>query len=333
MSLLYVDEDSAIIGVDANRCYVKYKDGMMQYVPIETVDSITLLGKAQLTTGCIQECLNRGIPVMFFSKGGKYFGRLESTGHINVRHQRLQCSLYESNYSLELSKRIIKAKLKNQYVVLRRYERGKGIVESEFSKMIMICRNKIDQCSSIDELMGYEGQGAKAYFAGVSTIINEDFKFSGRNKRPPLDEFNSMISLGYSILMNEIYGKIESKGLNPYFGLMHKDHEKHPTLASDLMEEWRPVIVDTTVIGMINGHEIDKTDFYLDYEDGGCYISKNGIKKYISKLENKLKSEMRYLSYIDYAVSFRKAMSLQINSLVNSMANADASLYSPLEIR
>lgn len=113
MSLLYVDDDQATIGIDSNRCYVHYKDGMNVYVPIEVLDSITITGRPQITTQCIQECLKRGIPVSYFSKGGKYFGRLQSTGHINVERQRMQCSLYESGFAIELSRRSIMNLLQN----------------------------------------------------------------------------------------------------------------------------------------------------------------------------------------------------------------------------
>ena len=332
MSILFVDDDKAVIGVDSNRCYIESKDSFRSYVPIETVDSITIMGRAQMTTGCIQEFLTRGIPVMFFSKGGKYYGRLQSTGHVNTGRQREQCALYGTCFAIELSKRIIKAKLKNQYVVLRRYEKSKALPESECSRLITICRNKIDSCSSIDEIMGYEGQAAKAYFGGLAEVINPAFYFKGRNRHPPKDEFNSMISLGYSVIMNEVYGKIEEKGLNPYYGFMHKDKEKHPTLASDLMEEWRAVIVDTTVMAIINGNEIVKSDFEFD-EDGACYLTREAIHKYISRLETKMKSEMKYLSYVDYAVSFRQGISMQLNSLVYAITNKDASLYKPIEIR
>ena len=139
--------------------------------------------------------------------------------------------------------------------------------------------------------MGYEGTAAKIYFKILGTLIEPEFSFKGRSKRPPLDPFNSMISLGYSIIMNELYGKIEGKGLNPYFGVMHKDREKHPTLASDLMEEWRAVLIDSTVLSMINGHEITKEEFYTMTEQPGVFLEKDALRKYIKKLEGKFRTE------------------------------------------
>jgi CRISPR-associated protein Cas1 len=133
--------------------------------------------------------------------------------------------------------------------------------------------------------------------------------------------------------MNEVYSKIEEKGLNPYFGFMHRDKEKHPTLASDMMEEWRAVIVDSTVMSMINGHEIQKEDFVINLDEPGCFLTKNGIKLYLSKLEKKLQTEVRYLGYVDYPVSFRRGIALQMDTLAKAIENEDATYYTPIEIR
>lgn len=333
MSLLYINENGAVIGVEANQCTVKYKDGLKKLIPIESLEGITIMGRSQMTTQCAEECMERGIPVTYFSKGGKYFGRLMSTGHINVQRQRKQCELYDSDFAVKLAMKILGAKIKNQSVVLRRYEKSKGINLDEEQKMLMICRNKILTCDRIEEMIGFEGQAAKFYFRGLSACINEKFAFQGRSRRPPRDEFNSMISLGYSILMNEVYCKIEMKGLNPYFGFIHRDAEKHPTLASDMMEEWRAVIVDATAMSMINGHEILKEHFICDIDEPGYYLTKDGLKIYLNKLERKFQTEVRYLKYIDYAVSFRRGMFLQMEHLAKAIEEGDASLYEPITIR
>lgn len=291
MSLLYVNENGAVIGIEGNRCTVKYKDGLMKSIPIESLDGVTIMGASQITTKCLEEFMKRGIPTAYFSKGGQYFGRVQSTGHVNTFRQRKQCALYDSDFGLELGMRILSAKVKNQSVVLKRYEKSKHLELTEEQKMLKICCNKILCSKSITEMMGYEGQGAKYYFRGLSKCIEEEFGFEGRSKRPPRDEFNSMISLGYSILMNEVYGKIELKGLNPFFGFIHRDAEKHPTLASDMMEEWRAVIVDATVMSMINGHEIHKEDFERNLEEPGCYLTRTGLKLFLNKLEKNFKQK------------------------------------------
>ena len=333
MSLLYIDENGAVVKTESNRIIIACHNGDTRSLPVETVEGVTLLGKAQLTTQFMELVLKKGIPVSFFSKSGKYFGRLVSTGAVKPELQRKQSRLFEETFALQLSKKIVFAKIKNQLVILRRYSKNNNIDIRDNEKTIITASKKVEYAEDIPTLNGYEGMAAKAYFAGLAKCVDEDFIFKGRNRRPPKDPFNSMISLGYSILMNELYCEIETKGLNPYFGFMHRDSEKHPTLASDLMEEWRAVIVDSVVMSLINGHEIRKEQFSIDDEELGCYISKEGLGIFISKLDKKMKVTNKYLSYLDNAVSFRRAIGLQIGMLANAIYNEDADVYQPVIIR
>lgn len=190
---------------------------------------------------------------------------------------------------------------------------------------------KVSSSNAIPQLMGYEGSAAHVYFQTLGKLIVPEFHFNRRSKRPPLDAFNSMISLGYSILMNELYGKIEGKGLNPYFGIMHSDHEKHPTLASDLMEEWRAVISDSIAMSLANGREIMTDDFYTD-DNGGVFLKPDGFKKFIRKIENKFASVNRYFED-EGEISFRRALDLQVNSLCHALEEKKPELYHPVIIR
>lgn len=332
MSYLYVCEQGAVIGYEGCRFQVKYKDDMLRSIPAETLEMIQIFGRAQLTTQCVEECLKRGISVVFYSAHGSYFGRLISTNHVNVARQRMQSALTD-DFKLEFSKNIIQAKIQNQVVILRRYERYRAYdAAQEIEQMLRLCR-KVPQCGTIEEIMGYEGAAARSYFSALGNLIDPAFHFERRTRRPPLDPFNSMISLGYSVILNEIYGKLEGKGLNPYFGALHQDHEKHPTLASDLMEEWRPVLVDSLALSLLNGHEIAAEEFYQEDSKPGVYLTKQGFKTYISKLEEKFHATSKYISYVDYDVSFRRAMDLQIQQFCHAIESGDPSLYTPVRIR
>lgn len=333
MSLLYINENGATVSIESNRIIVNHKDGLKTSCPLETVEGIILLGAANITTPCIKRCLTHGIPVSFFSKGGSYFGRVVSTGHIKASLQRKQSALYDTDFALQLSKRIMEAKMQNQLVVMKRYGKSRRVDLSECEKMIHIGMEKVLRAESIPEVIGYEGMAAKYYFQGLAKCVEKDFYFQGRSRRPPRDEFNSMLSLGYSMLMNELYGEIEMAGLNPYFGFVHRDAEKHPTLASDLMEEWRAVIVDSVVMSMINGHEIFLDDFTTDIESPGYFLTKEGLKKFLSKMDKKMLTTVKYLSYVNYPVSFRRGIALQIEQLVHAIQEEDAEIYQPIRIR
>lgn len=192
MSLVYVSDPGSIIGISGNRFTVKYKDGRVRSIASETVEGITLFGVSQLTTQCMEECMKRGIPVAFLSKGGRYFGRLVSTGHMKAELQRKQSTLYYTDFSLELSKLIIKAKIRNQQTVLRRYSVNKRINVEDCIHSMKVSEKKIEEVDDIQELIGHEGQAAKFYFKGLSKCIRDEFRFNGRSKRPPRDEFNSI---------------------------------------------------------------------------------------------------------------------------------------------
>ncbi len=332
MSYLYICEQGAVVGYEGCRFQVKQKDGLLRSIPAETLEAIQIFGRVQLTTQCIKECLQRGISVVFYSANGAYFGRLVSTNHVNVARQRLQAALSD-DFKIEVSKNIINAKIQNQVVILRRYARYRQYdPAADINQMLNLC-HKLPQCSSIEEIMGYEGAAARCYFSALGNLIDPAFRFTKRTRRPPQDPFNSMLSLGYSIILNEIYGKIESKGLNPYFGVLHQDHEKHPTLASDLMEEWRPILVDSLALSLLNGHEIAPEEFYKDESADGVYLTKQAFKTYLSKLEEKFHANSKYVPYVDYAVSFRRAMDLQIQQLCYAIEKNDPALYIPVRIR
>ena len=334
MSYIYICEQGTNIGYTSGRLTIDYKDGMKKSLPIEPIEAIEIFGNSQISSQCMKNCLIRGIDISFYSSNGSYFGKLSSTNHVNTSRQRQQARLYENmDFRIRLARRIIKAKVSIQVVILRRYSKNSNADIDDKIKQIKIIERKIETADAIDILMGYEGLAARVYFSALDMLIDKDFHFTGRSKRPPKDPFNSMISLGYSILLNEIYGKLQAKGLNPYFGFVHSDREKHPTLASDMMEEWRAVIVDTTVMSMINGHEIHQNQFTKDEETSGVIIDNDGMRAYIHKLENKFRTSMKYLSDVDYPTKFRQALELQAAALTRAIECADPDIYNPVIIR
>lgn len=330
MSYLYVTERGAVMGLDGGYYSIKLKDGTARKIPRETLESVALFGNISITTPCIQELLRKGIPISYFSERGAYFGRLESTSHKNIFRLKKQIAMNNSDdFSLRLAKKFISAKINNQTVVLNRYDKNK--ITSEAIDLMKKMKNKINMAENKEELIGYEGTAAKYYFSGLSEIIKEDFKFNKRNRRPPKDPFNSMLSLGYTLLMYEIYGEIENKGLTPYGGFLHKDHERHPTLASDLMEEWRSVIVDSVVLSLIQGNEISVDCFTKDEETEGVYLTKGGMSIFIAKYEKKLRSESKYIN--NRKMSLRRCLWEQVNSLTKAIEENNVDLYQPVFIR
>jgi len=335
LAQIYITDNKAKIGIQKGRIVINQTKNLTRSIPIENVEGITIIGNGQITTSCLGECLKRGIAVQYYSSKGFYFGKVSSTQHVNTNRQRKQIKLTEDQaFSLRLSKNILKAKLNNQIVVLRRYQRTSFSNVEEEIKQMAILKSKLIYANSAFEVLGYEGNGARLYFKGLSKLIeNPNFKFKGRTRRPPRDPFNSMLSLGYTIIMNDIYGAIEGRGLNPYFAFIHQDREKHPTLASDLMEEWRAIIVDSMAMSLVNGNEIDISHFYKNKETQGVYFIDDGLKIFIKKLEKKMETSTKYLEYINYSTTFRRAIDMQIMQLCKAIEEENPELYYPIKIR
>lgn len=334
MTCLYITEHGSSLSIKDGYFVVESRDGSSRKIPQEILESVALFGNANVSVPCTKRLLSKGIPVSYFSSKGHYFGKLESTSAVSAKRLKKQVFMSENeDFKLGFTKNILYAKVHNQHVLLQRYSRySDKNINNEINNM-KILKDKIKSGCSVEQIMGYEGSAAKYYFQALSYIIKDEFHFKGRSRRPPKDKFNSMLSLGYTILMYEIFAEISARGLTPYIGFIHKDDERHPTLASDMLEEWRAVIVDSVVMSLIQGNEINSSSFYHAAETNGVFFTKEGLDIFITKLEKKLRTSIKYLAYLDNPVSFRKAIWWQISNLVKAIEDEDYSLYKPLMIR
>ena len=335
MSCVYVTEQGSKISIKEGRIIIDCKNGMRREIPEEIVESIMVFGYVEVTDAAQKRILEKGISMSFLSTRGRYFGRLHSTS--NLSGERVKKQVYMSDdreQSLTFARATLRAKINNQIVLLRRYSRNRNDVNlnDEISHMLS-CEKKIDHANEIDEIMGHEGIAARYYFQGLSKLVEEDFKFSGRSKRPPRDAFNSLLSLGYTIVFYEIYAELENQNIHPYISFVHSLKEHHPAMVSDLLEEWRAIIVDSTAMSLIQGHEIQIDMFTRDEETGGVLISNQGIRILVHKLEAKMSSQMNYLEYLEHPTSFRRGIWWQVKMLAHGIENGDISVYKPICIR
>lgn len=178
------------------------------------------------------------------------------------------------------------------------------------------------------ELMGYEGIISRIYFAALGNIIEEPFKFAKRTKQPPQDPFNSMLSLGYSMLFNEILSNVIAVGLHPYVGFMHRIAKGHPALVSDLMEEWRAVVVDSMVLAIVKRNMIGYDMFEIN--EDGCFLDSEARKVFLQAYNKKLRSNNQYL---EIKQTYRESLKQQCRKYVSALLHEDADLYTPMELR
>ncbi len=334
MTILYLTSQGSKMSINDNVFVVEEKGGLVKSIPSETLESVVVFGRVELTGACIQRLLSKGIPVTYLGSKGQYYGRLISTSHQNVARLRKQLTLtMDSNYSMIMSKRFISAKIRNQKTVLSSYNRSWDGDLYEEIKQLERAKEQVDRACTYQELMGHEGIASRYYFRGLSKLIHPEFKFNGRSRQPPKDAFNSLISFGYTMIMYEFVGVIESMGLSPYAAFMHRDRERHPTLASDMMEEWRSVLVDRVVMSLIQGREIHIESFSKDDVTGAVYIGQEGIKAFLRKLEMKMRTSTNYIEQQIAPMTFRKAIGHQVQSMVRVIEESEPEHYKSLIIR
>lgn len=334
MSCVYVTEQGANITVGEGKLVIECKNNQTRYIPIETVESLVVFGNDHISLGAQKALLERGVNTSILSTRGRYYGRLVNTSSINAERLKRQVYLSDNREQcLLFTRNTLSAKVHNQLVVAKRYIKQTTPEINEKIKQLQIAERRILDAKSIDEIMGLEGAAAKNYFGILATVIDKDFSFQGRNRRPPKDPFNAMISLGYTITFYEIYAELENQSINPFIGFTHATQPNHPSLVSDLIEEWRAALVDSTVMSLIQGHEIDINEFVRDEDSGGVVISSKGVRKLVEKLEKKMATRMNYISYLDSPVSFRRGIWWQAKTLAHCIDYGQLKDYSPLHIR
>ncbi len=328
--ILLITEQGSKVNIDGGKIIIQ-SETIIREVPKELVENISIFGNVQLTTAFVRHCLMRNIPISYFSLRGEYFGRTVSSSGDNISRLKQQLKITENRQFLkEFANIIIEAKTNNQITLLRRHNKVKAKLKREIDEIAKL-RTKIGKSETVEEILGYEGIISRNYYKGISKILPPEFEFEKRTRRPPRDPFNSMISLGYTILFHEIIGHIESVGLSAYGGLMHGHRRNHPSLASDIIEEFRSPIVDSTVIDMMINEKVKKEDFETTKE--GVFLKQKILKMYLNEIQKKLATRQKYLEYLKEPTTYRKAIYHQCRNLVTAIEENDPYLYKPLRVR
>lgn len=331
MSFVYITEEGAYIHKRSEVFVVGRNNETIMEIPGQILEGLVLIGSVQVSSEAMVEFLRLGVPVTWLSNTGKFFGRLESTKHVNVFRQQRQVLLSESNYFFQLSKKVVFAKVHNQLTFLRRANRRAMIADVDTAILnILSIRKNINSTINTEQLMGYEGIIAKVYFDALGKLMPEDFTFNCRSKQPPLDKFNSMLSFGYTLVLYEIYTAIINQGLSPYFGFLHSLKNHHPALASDLLEEWRAVLIDSLALSLIRHKEITKEHFHKSKENNGIYLTRDGRNIFLKAYERKMRERN---SYVTENHSFRHSLGHQVAQYAQSIMAENVDMYEPIKIR
>lgn len=262
---LVIVEPDLEIGLEQNKLVLRRQGKVIRHCRLQDLDQLILMGRQELTAAARHKLLQSGIEVVMMTAKGRYLGRmgnhLSRNGPLRLAQYKT-CSQPES--ALELAKSCIRGKINNQRRLL--LQRQRRVESDKITQALADMRRmlvQLDQATGIESLMGHEGHAAARYFAVLPELIQvTGFEMQGRSRRPPRDRVNAALSFGYTILTNLLETCVLRAGLDPYLGFLHQARHGLPALVLDLVEEFRPVLVDSLILSLINRGQLQTGDFY-----------------------------------------------------------------------
>jgi len=335
MTTLYITDQGAYLSVKNQQFQVFYQRELRIKIPVVRVTNIVLFGCCNVSHGAVSVALQRRIPIMYLSQKGRYFGRLQTEGEAKVEYlaRQVECS-QNPEFTRKQAEAIVWAKLHNSRNLLMRLNRRRNSPEIDETpvlaaiKHLDILMDKLFFAETMDALRGYEGQGATTYFQALGTLFIGPFQFEKRTKRPPKDPINSMMSLGYTLLSQNVHSFIQTVGLHTHFGNLHVPRDNHPALVSDLVEEWRAQLVDSLVAYLVNSQIFTADDFTLPDERGGVYFQPHALKKFLKHWEEKLQSELTH-THTGQKLAYRRCIELQVREYIACLMG-EVNVYRPM---
>ena len=320
---LVVQSQRASIRKDGETLKVSDQKHGDRTVRLNDISDLALFGNVSITTPALVALLDRDIPVAFFSHGGWFRGVAHGTGHRNVEVRSAQYRhSFDPNACLEFARDLVAAKIVNQRTILRRNWRGDPDRRKTVLARLDRIRRSASGAPSIAVLLGLEGDAASTYFRAFAELLvppearksadtDADlppFRFEARNRRPPSDPVNAMLSLAYAMLTRHLSATLSTVGLDPYRGLYHAPRYGKPALALDVMEPFRPLIADSVVLSVVNTGEISATDFVA--ATTGTALTSTGRRRFIAAFERRLSQETTHPVF-GYRLSMRRLLLLQ----------------------
>ena len=320
---LYVQEPGARIGKSGNELIIKTQEKETS-VPLIDISELVLFGRVTLTTPALHELMYREIPVAWLSTGGRLVGLTQSTGRKNVDIRIAQSkAAFDPNRSLAIARGLVAAKITNSRTLLRRaFKNDEASAQAQKKETLASLKRLAERAkhaANTAQLLGFEGEAAALYFRHFEDMISRDkqtglppFAFEHRNRRPPRDPVNAMLSLSYALLTRLFTTSLATVGFDPYLGFYHAIRHGRPALALDMMEPFRPIIADSTVLQVINNAEIAASDFV--YSAGACNLTPKGRKALIKAFERRLSQEVTHPVF-GYKLSTRRLIDVQCRLL------------------
>ena len=321
---LVVQSQHARIGKEGETLKITDEARGETQIRLIDISDLALFGNVSITTPALSALLEREIPVTFHSHGGWFRGVAHGIGHRNVEVRTAQYRLsFDEAACLRFAKELVAAKIANQRTILRRNWRGPPEQRQVALDRLAAARKSANGAAAPAQLLGIEGDAAAVYFRAFAGLIKQPddkegagdlapFRFEARNRRPPTDPVNAMLSLGYAMLTRHLTITLASVGLDPYRGFYHAPRYGRPALALDVMEPFRAIIADSVVLSAVNTGEVGPNDFITAVT--GTALTQAGRRRFVEAFERRLSQETTHPVF-GYQVSMRRMLVVQARLL------------------
>lgn len=302
LNVLYVTSPEAYLAKDGENVLVLVGEETKLRIPVHNLEGIVCFGYTGASPALMHLCAERNVALSFHSESGRFLARVTGRVSGNVLLRRRQYRIADSpEGSLQFAKGFIFGKIYNCRCVLQRFLRvhgDKGVFQDvqDAVKFLSLQLQNVVNCQNINTLRGIEGESARSYYGVFDNLIlneKEVFQFNGRSRRPPLDPTNALLSYLYTLLAHDCSSALETVGLDPQVGFLHKERPGRPSLALDLMEELRPYLVDRLTLSIINNRQADAKGFTIK-ESGGVIMNEDMRKVIIASWQRRKQEEIMH---------------------------------------
>lgn len=318
MTTLYVQQQGTMVRKKDNQVLVTKEGQTLQVVPIGKLEQVVLMGRGvQMSTALLVDLIGRGIPVLLTNqRGSRHYATLTAgpSRFGALRLQQITC-VNDPAWTLAMARNIVQAKLINQRALLATTG---WAAAGAASAQITAALASLERATTIDMVRGYEGAAAAAYFGAWRVALQAEWGFAGRSFYPPRDPINAMLSFGYTLALHDVLTAVQFTGLDPYLGTFHVVDAGRPSLALDLLEEFRPLIVDQLVLDLVRSQAILRTQFTRPAHDQqACYLDASGRTLLIDRYEQTLQHPVRLAT--GEQTPMRRVVLLQVQAAARVM--------------
>lgn len=321
---IYLVQQGAKLSIHNGRLQVQQEEQTLLSTPLGQVSEVVIFGNVGLTTPAIGALLAAGKDVVFLTEDGQFKGRLvgEITPHVPLRRAQYR-RMEDPTFVLRTAQGIVKAKLAHQRTLLQRHNRELGDPEVAAAiERLAEAIETVERRTTLSALTGHEGAATAAYFGGYRRFFGAEWRFERRARRPPPDPVNVLLSLGYTLLANTARGAVQAVGLDPYAGFLHEYAYNRPSMALDLLEEFRPV-VDGIVLWACRGGQVTPADFTPGPPERPVVLSEEGLRRFLKAYEQRLSQPYTH-PIRQLQMPLRQCMVEQARQLAGRITSGDA---------